>query len=124
MPTLRWLTAGVLICFVGAALRAEEKPNYAKLLVGKWEATKVDEGTLPKGSIVEFTKDGKLKVTVKQEGQEMTIDGTYKVEGDKFTVTVKFGDEEHSNTITITKLEGKVMSTKDKDGKLAEFERK
>ena len=47
----------VVVCLVAAVGRAEEKPDYAKMIVGKWEVTKADEGTLPKGSIVEFTKD-------------------------------------------------------------------
>lgn len=116
---------GLTVCLIGGGMRAEEKKtDYAKLLVGKWEATKVDEGTLPKGSIVEFTKDGKLKVIAKENGQDMTIDGTYKVEENKFTITVKIGEEEHSNAIIITKINDKEMATKDKDGKVVELVRK
>ena len=44
---------------VGA--RAGEESDLAKKLVGKWEITKADEGTIPPGTMVEFTKDGKFK---------------------------------------------------------------
>jgi uncharacterized protein (TIGR03066 family) len=122
MKTLNLLAVGLVVCVFGAGLRAEEKVNYAKLIVGKWEVTKADEGTLPVGSLVEFTKDGVVKVTVGDAN--MTLEGKYKVEGDKFTVTFKIGDEEKSNTITITKVSEKELATKDKDGKAVECKKK
>jgi uncharacterized protein (TIGR03066 family) len=122
MKTLSIFSIGVLVCFVGLG-RAEDKPDYAKLIVGKWVAEKADDGTIPAGTEVEFTKDLKLKITVKEGGQETKLDGSYKIEGDKFIATVKVGDDEHMNTITMTKIDDKVMLTKDKDGKVVEFKR-
>lgn len=117
MNILRGLTVCSVVLVLGLGVRAEEKPDYAKLVVGKWEATKTDPDTLPKGSLVEFTKDGKLKVTVKEGGTDMTIEGTYKLTGSKFEMTMKIGDMEHKETIEIVKIDAKEMSTKDKDGK-------
>src|SRR5262249_59835035 len=104
MNAMRLMAVGVLVGLVSFAARAEDKADNAKLIVGKWECAKADEGTLPVGSSVEFTKDGKIIVIVKEGDKEMKGEGTYKVEGDKFDFTIKIGDQEHSDTITIKKL--------------------
>src|SRR5947208_17091319 len=100
MRTSLMIAVGMVLGLLGGAARAEEKVDYAKMIVGKWEVTKADANTLPVGSVVEFTKDGKVNITEKMGDNEMKFDGKYKVEGDKFTVTIKIGDDEHSNTIT------------------------
>lgn len=121
MKALQFLA---VVCVLAVGARAEEKkPDYAKMIVGKWEITKADEGTIPVGSVVEFTKDGKFKSYEKLGAKDVQFDGTYKVTGDKFEITIKFGEESHSNTITITKLTDDVMATKDKDGKAVEAKR-
>jgi len=122
MNALKLFAVGAVLC-LPAAGRGEEKPDYAKLIVGKWEVTKADPGTVPAGTLVEFTKDGKMKVTAKKGDAEMTIEGTYKLEKDTFTMTLKVGDEERSQTITVTKISDKEMSTKDKDGKVVELKK-
>jgi uncharacterized protein (TIGR03066 family) len=124
MKSLQWLAAGLIVGLVGAGARAEDKPDYAKLIVGKWEASKVDEGTLPPGAIVEFTKDGKIKLTGKKGDAEMAFEGTYTVEKDTFTIAMKVGDQEHKQTITITKISDSEMATKNAEGKVVELKRK
>jgi uncharacterized protein (TIGR03066 family) len=124
MKTLKLLAVGMVACLFAAGARAEEKVDYAKKLLGKWEVTKADEGTLPTGSIIEFAKEGVIKVTIKMGDSDMALDGKYTVEGDKFTVIFKIGDDEHKNTITITKMTDKECTTKDKDGKVVECKRK
>ena len=124
MNTLRLLVAGVMVVALTAGARAEKKPDNAKLLVGSWEAVKADKGTLPVGSVVTFGKDGKMKVAMKVEDKEMSHEGTYKVDGDKFTITMKHDDKEEKMTITIKKIsETELVSTNDKGG-VVEFKRK
>ena len=125
MSALRLVAVLAVVGLVGAGLRADDKkPDYAKQIVGKWEVTKADEGTLPVGSIVEFTKDGKFKATEKDGDKDVSFEGTYKVTGDKFEVTLKIGEESHTNTVTITKVTDDEMHTKDKDGKVVEVKKK
>ena len=125
MSALRLVAVLAVVGLVGAGLSADDKkPDYAKQIVGKWEVTKADEGTLPTGSIVEFTKDGKFKAVEKDGDKEVVFEGTYKVTGDKFDITIKVGEESHSNTITITKLTDDELHTKDKDGKVVEVKKK
>jgi uncharacterized protein (TIGR03066 family) len=123
MNAMKLLGLGAVLVLLSGGTRADDKVDYAKLIVGKWEATKTDEGTIPVGTVVEFTKDGKMKVTAKEGGMEMTLEGTYKVEKDTFTFTLKMGDQEFKQTITITKISEKEMSTKDKDGKVVEMKK-
>src|SRR5262245_3195877 len=67
MNVLRLLVAVAVACALAVGARADEKKaDNAKLLVGTWEVAKADQGTVPVGSTVEFTKDGKMKVTHKQ----------------------------------------------------------
>ena len=113
-----------VVCLVGAVTRADEKPDYAKLIVGKWEVTKADEGTLPMGSIVEFTKDGKFTSREKLGDKDLTFEGTYKVTGDKFELDLKMGDQSFKVSITITKLTDDEMHTKNEEGKVVEVKRK
>ena len=123
MNALKLFAVVAVVGLVGVATRAEEKPDYAKLIVGKWEVAKADEGTVSKGAVIEFTKDGKIKATGKKDDKEMTVEGTYKVEKDTFTLTMKVGEKEHTQTITITKISDKELSTKDKDGKVVELKK-
>jgi uncharacterized protein (TIGR03066 family) len=124
MNAMRLAAVGVAVCLLTIGARAEDKADYAKLIVGKWEATKTDEGTLPKGAIVEFTKDGKIKITVKEGDKEMTLEGTYKLSGNKFDLVLKMGDMEHTETITIKKITETEANTVDKDGKTVDLTRK
>ena len=123
MNAVRLVAALAVACLIGPAARADDK-DYAKKIVGKWEVTKADEGTIPKGAIVEFTKDGKIHIFEKAGDKEMMFGGTYKLDGDKFMVTIKIGDDEHSNTITITKMTDTEMHTKNEEGKVVELTKK
>src|SRR5262245_16178586 len=118
MNALRVLMAGVIVCLLTAVAQADDKKDEkketksdnAKLIVGKWECTKADDGTLPTGTIIEFTKDGKMILTGKMGDQEFKMEGTYKIKGDKFEIGFKMGDAEHNEDITIKKLDDKILS--------------
>jgi uncharacterized protein (TIGR03066 family) len=125
MNEMRLLAVGAIVCLLGASAVADEtKPDYSKLIVGKWECTKSDPGTLPVGSGVEFTKDGKMLLNMKMGDQALKMEGTYKLAGDKFDMAFKMGDQEHKQTITIKKLDDTTMSTADGDGKAVVLTRK
>ena len=92
-----------------------------KKIVGVWEAAK---GDLPKGSTVEFTKDGKLKLTLKVEDKTLTADGSYTVDGEKVNVVLKFEGQEQKQTLKIKTLTDKMLVTIDEKGMEDEFTRK
>jgi len=96
---------------------ADDKDDNAKKIVGKWEVTK-SGSDVPVGSIVTFSKDGKINVAVKLDGKDESIDGTYKVEKDKLTVKLKVADQTIEEALTLQKLTDKELEIKDKDGKV------
>ena len=121
MKTVSALVLGVLVFGFAATVKAQD--DNAKKIVGTWVLDK-SSGDLPVGSVVDFTKDGKLSASVKVDTMEIKIDGTYKVEKDKLTVKLKAGDMDIEETATITKLTDEVLELKDKDGKVDSFKKK
>ena len=113
MSALKLWAAVAAVFLVGAGARADEK-DYPKLIVGKWTA---HAGAFPPGSLIEFTQDGKMIMSVKKDGLEIKLEGTYKVDGKKVTYTMKRVDQEQTHTITIRKLSETEMSFEREDGK-------
>ncbi|HEY3788459.1 MAG TPA: hypothetical protein VGL71_06370, partial [Urbifossiella sp.] len=70
---------GLLIGLVGFAAAADTD-DHAKNIVGKWEISK-SGSELPKGTTLEFTKEGKLTAVIKGEdpkkGDDLKLEGTY-----------------------------------------------
>ncbi len=112
---------GVMLMTLGTAAQAQD--DNAKKLVGVWVVDK-SSGDLPAGSTVEFTKDGKLKVAVKADGQELKFDGTFKVEKDKIMIKLMIDTQNLEESITIKKLTDEVLEIEDKDSKVDTFKKK
>jgi len=108
------VAAAVLVTALGGSAdgRQPEKID-AKLLVGKWQPkdeAKKDEFT------VEFTKDGKVSVAF--SGKDDKAEGTYKLDGDKLVLKLKFGDKEKDQTRTVHSLtKTELVSSGDGGGK-------
>lgn len=100
-----------------------ETKDYPKLIVGKWKVAKADPETVPVGAVFEFLADGKLKFRFMADGQELLFDGNYKIQGSKFTITVRFGDEGKSQEVEITKLDQQSLSLIDSDKRAVELNR-
>ena len=106
MHKCRLLALGMVIGVLAPGARAEDppaKPDYAKLLVGKWEVTKGD-GSLRVGVVMEYRKDGTMKMS---NWEPSVRSGSYKVQGDKILVTLRLhgGKEpERKEPATIRKL--------------------
>jgi uncharacterized protein (TIGR03066 family) len=129
MQLLRWALGGCLIAVLvyascsGEAARAAEASNKEKI-IGVWEIVK-GGGNVPKGATFEFTKDGKLKINATVEGQTISLDATYSVEGDKLKTAVPGpGGQKVEDTDTIQKLTDTEMILKDSKGKVVEFKKK
>jgi uncharacterized protein (TIGR03066 family) len=124
MSALKWLSMTTVMVLLSANARAAEDVDYAKMVVGKWEVTKTEDGSVPPGCTIEFASDGKVKANIKKDGEEKMLDGTYTVEKNTLVVTMKEGGEDKKQTITITKISEKEMSTKGEDGKVVELKKK
>jgi uncharacterized protein (TIGR03066 family) len=102
---------------------ATHKASYANLIVGVWEITKSKDA--PPGAKMEYTKDGKLIVTVPVKGKDQTMKADYKVEGDKITVTIPGpGGKNATESATILTLNDTTLITRDKKGEVEESKRK
>jgi len=110
------------LLFFSLALVGAAGDGNAKKLVGVWESVSKD-GELPPGSKVEFTKDGKLKVEVAIGDKVLKADGTYKVAGDKLTVTITFEGESKTHNDTIKSVNDKRLVIEHKSGKSSELKR-
>src|SRR5581483_11778033 len=111
MRMIRLAVAGVMVLGLAALAPAQDKKTEEnrKNIVGTWETKE--------GFTIEFTKDGKLKVSIKIEDKAINVEGAYAVEGDKLTVTLKEGGEEKKESATIKKLDAQELVTVDKGGK-------
>ena len=107
----------VVVLLAVTAVRADDKKDKdldKDKLVGTWEVTKGE--SLPVGSTVEFTKDGKLKLAVKEGDKTMTIEGTYKIDGQAFKSTLKVGDKDNTETVKVASLTDKELVLVDEQG--------
>jgi uncharacterized protein (TIGR03066 family) len=122
----RFLAAAALAVGLADVGRADDDQRRFTVVagprtIGTWEAV---QGDLPKGSTVEFTRDGKLKLTAVVDKNKIVIEGTYAVVGDKLKLTMKGPDgREHKETLTIEKLTADELATKDSRGQLDGFKR-
>jgi uncharacterized protein (TIGR03066 family) len=126
MKTMLLMALALTVCcWAESAGRADDVKDAAKLLVGKWEATKVPEQGLPKGTIIEFSKDGKMTVRVKKDDKEVTMNGSYKLDNDKLAVALTDEQgEKKSQTVTIKKISADEFTVEGDDGHSATFTKK
>ena len=117
-----------LIALAGAQDKNDKDTDaLKKQLLGRWEAVK-GKG-LPVGAVVVFRKDGKLIVTAKVKDKdtgtekEMKHEGTYKVKDKAFEITMKRGDDVHTQTIKVLKISDKELETEGEKGEKVTFKR-
>ena len=121
---MKKLVASVVALAVFAGFAAAETKIDAAKIVGKWELTKTT-GDVPKGTVVEFLKDGKLAIVIEEDGKKTNLGGTYKVDGDKLTVKISFnGKDLPEDTDTIKTLTDDELVTVDKEKKETAFKKK
>ena len=109
------LSCALMALAAQLAWSADDKNSdatYAEKIVGKW-ALKKDAGK----TVVEFTKDGRMLVDTVVNEKAVKIEGTYKVEGKKLTVTVKAGAKEVERVQTIFDVTDTELITTNENGK-------
>lgn len=86
----------------------------ADKLVGRWEPKEA----IPNVQVVqEFTRDGKLIVSLKTQADNQTFSGTYSIRGNKIDITLKVGGKEEKKSITINRLTDSELEIVDENGK-------
>ena len=93
-------------------------------IVGKWIMQGDEAKMMPDGTYMEFTADGKVTMNMNLQGKMKSDDiGTYKVDGDKLTMTAKKGGKDDTETDTIKSLTDDELVIVDPKGKEAKFKR-
>jgi uncharacterized protein (TIGR03066 family) len=124
MRTLFALVLGGLGLGLGTPAAADEKKDdFAKKIVGKWEITKAG-GDVGPGSTLDFAKDGKLVLVIKEGDARREVKGSYKIDKDQLTITLTIEDTTFDQTLTIKKLTGDAMELEDQNKMIDVLKRK
>jgi len=116
MRTLCVAAACALLLTAGSALRAADKNK--DLIVGKWEAERNGAKI-----VVEFTKDGDMKMKVEKGGQTFDAAGKYKFIDDdnvELEMTAQGQTKKDKNKVAVTKDE---LTFTNAQGKEEKFKR-
>lgn len=121
---MRAISAFGLVVLMGVAVRpVAAEDDHAKKIVGTWVVTKGEE--FPAGTIVEFTKDGKMSFAAKKkDGKLLEVMGTYKIEKDKLIAKISVDGKEVEETDDIVKLTDDALELRDKDKKVVILQKK
>ena len=123
MNVLRLTGATFIVCVLAIGIRADDKKDNAKLVVGKWKVVKASPDTFPLGTIIEMSDDARIKVTAKRDNKEVIHEGTYKVDSPKIIITVKVEGQNQEHVLTITKIDEATMVTDHLGGGRIEFKK-
>jgi uncharacterized protein (TIGR03066 family) len=123
MNVLRLMEAGVVVCVLAVGARAGEEKIDPKMVIGEWKVVKASPGTFPLGTILDLSKDGKVKVVRTGDGKESYHAGTYEMDGATIVITVTVGGEKQKHTLTITKISDTEMATEHGGGGTIEFKK-
>jgi uncharacterized protein (TIGR03066 family) len=124
------MMCGLMVAIAGCSSSSTTAPGGGgdskggATVVGKWTPEGEGAQTLPPGSFMEFTADGKIVMNLKLMDKVQTMDmGTYKVEGDKIHFSTKKGTKEEKETNTIKSLTADEMVLIDPKGKEEHWKR-
>jgi uncharacterized protein (TIGR03066 family) len=123
MFALRLLIAGLLVVAFNGKSQADEKPDFAKMIVGTWEVTKGDMSTVQEGSVFTFDKDGNVKMVLVFGKQKATFQATYKIEGNTLITQVN-GAPGPGRKQTLKKISDKELVWEETSKKLTELKKK
>jgi uncharacterized protein (TIGR03066 family) len=116
---MRAILGVALVAVMGLAAGADDKDDKkdskidGKKLIGKWTPKDAKKDA---GLVIEFTKDGKLILYVDIAGKTEKVEGTYKLDGNKLTLAIKFGEKENKETLTILRLTDEELESEDSKG--------
>src|SRR4051794_26754829 len=110
MRAILGLALFAVMGLVSGAAQDDKKDSKidGKKLIGKWAPKDPKKEA---GLTIEFAKDGKMFVSVDIAGKAEKMEGTYKLDGDKLTVALKFGAKDRQETMTVTKLTDDELET-------------
>jgi len=95
-----------------AASAADDKLDGAKIM-GKWE---LKQANAKSRVVVAFAKDGMMSMTVEESGKSKTVDGVYRLDGNRLTIALRAGAKDDTQKLTVKKLTDTELVTADEKG--------
>ena len=103
-------------------VKADKADATAEKVVGKWRLVK-SNGTEVNNTAVEFTKDGKMVMTLGAGDDASKYVGTYKVVKETIDYKIDVEGQKKAEVLKIKKIDAKAMTTEDPEGIVEEFEK-
>lgn len=103
-------------------IKADKADATAEKVVGVWRLTK-SNGTEINNTTVEFTKDGKMVMTLGAGEDAAKYVGTYKVVKETIDYKIDVEEQKKAEVLKIKKIDAKAMTTEDPEGVVEEFEK-
>lgn len=91
-------------------------------LIGSWQMILPEEAKIDLKIIITFGNDGKASMAVDGFGKKDSKEGTWKLDGDKITITPK-DEKEKAETITVKSVSADKLILADKSGKDMSFKK-
>ncbi|MFT3880295.1 MAG: hypothetical protein QM703_11615 [Gemmatales bacterium] len=63
--------------------------------------------------VMEFVKDNKIKLEVEFQGKQEKVEGTYKLDGDQFSMTLSKDGQEKTQKLKVVRLNDKELVFKE-----------
>ena len=129
MRGVRIALSGCLILALVGCSGSSTGSSTKDKLIGTWEVVKINDQAAPAGAsmTIEFTKDGKAKMSNKRGDKVMTDENTYEVDGMKINTVEKKDGKEKKETMLIKTLTDKELVVEgegDNKGMKMELKRK
>jgi uncharacterized protein (TIGR03066 family) len=109
-----------LMVLVGGKTQAADV-DKAKI-VGSWQMILPEDAKIDLKVIITFANDGKAIMSFEGFGKKENKEGTWKLDGDKITITPK-DEKEKTETITVKSVTADKLTLSDKSGKDMEFKK-
>jgi uncharacterized protein (TIGR03066 family) len=118
MAALRSVLIGCLLLAVASSAAAEKTRIDKAKLVGTWTFVRPDDekGPLADEAKLLINRDGKIEMTMTFGEKSYEVKGTWKVDGDQLTITMKNSRGQKQETVTITELTDKKLIIAQKNG--------
>lgn len=108
---IRQLLALSFVVLAAFAVSAYDGKIDGKLLIGKWTPEK--EPAQGFKIVMEFAKENKLKIAVDFQGKQEKVEGTYKLEGDQFSMTLSKDGQDRTQKLKVVRLSDKELVFKE-----------
>ena len=122
MRFLRGGSASILCLMLLASVNARAADIDKAKLIGSWQMVLPEDAKIDLKIIITFANEGKATMAFEGFGKKENKEGTWKLDGDKITITPK-DEKDKTETITVKAVTADKLTLSDKSGKDMEFKK-